>query len=537
MSVELKFCGAAGVVTGSSYLLQTPKVKFLIDCGLFQGTKTVRELNYGDFPFNPAEISFVLLTHAHIDHSGLLPKLVNKGFKGKIYTSEATKDLLAYMLPDSANIQETEVKRLNEKNRQRGLKEVEPIYTFADADAALKQIEPVKIDGWLDMPMGVKARFWNAGHILGSASIELKIPAERGGEVHMLFSGDLGPDNKSFHNNPESPKGLDYVVVESTYGDRERKDGTIEERRQKLRREILQAVEARGNILIPAFAVERTQELLLDLDVLADRGEIPALPLFIDSPLATKVTSVFEKHLCELEETSGKDCPFHGKNVRFTQSVEESKGLNRIKSGAIIMAASGMCDAGRIRHHLLNNLWNKNATVLFAGYQAEGTLGKFIQGGTKRVRIHGQEVDVNARIRTLEGYSAHADQGELMAWVKERLPVRKNIFLTHGTEDSRAVLEQKLAASGVNPALIVRPLIDDLWRLDTAGGAEKLAGASPARITPETLSSTDWHNDYARFVLDLAQHLRGLKDSSARHALLNDLMRRIAPKNGKNGNS
>lgn len=528
MTVEIKFCGAAGVVTGSSYLVSAPQGKFLIDCGMFQGTKTIRELNYGDFGFDPSEISFVLLTHAHIDHSGLLPKLVKEGFTGEIFATEATKDLLEYMLPDSASIQESEVRRLNKKNEHRGLQEVSPIYTMEDAEQTLQQIASCAFNKWVDLPLkGIQARFWNAGHILGSASIEIKI---QGGEtpVHILFSGDLGPDHKSLATSPESPNNIDYLVVESTYGDRIRGALTVHDRRQQLKREILDALMSKGNIIIPSFAVERTQELLLDLDWLMDKNELPAIPLFIDSPLATKVTGVFKKHNC-LQD--GEECPFHGQNVRYIQSVEESKALARIKSGAIIMSASGMCEAGRIRYHLRDNLWNPKATVLFVGYQAEGTLGKFIQTGAKRVRIHGEEVDVKARIRTLDCYSAHADQSELVAWVKSRLPVLKNIFLTHGTEDSRMGFEQKLASIGVHPSSIIKPMIDDKFRLGTASAAVRVISSDSPRITKEQMGATDWHNDYARLVLDLAETLRNMKSSGQRHALLNNLMNQIY-KNG-----
>lgn len=527
MSVEIKFCGAAGVVTGSCYLLKMPAGQFIVDCGMFQGTKTVRELNYGDFGFDPKEISFVLLTHAHIDHSGLLPKLHKQGFTGKIYTTEPTKDLLEYMLPDSAYIQETEVRRLNRRNQQRNIPLIEPIYTQEDAAVCLEHIAFVKMNGWIDLPLGVKARFWNAGHILGAASIELKIPGDQGKIVHILFSGDLGPENKLFHPSPESPHDIDYLVVESTYGDRQREDRSIEMRRNRLKDEILGAVERRGNIIIPAFAVERTQELLMDIDWLAEHSQIPEMPVFIDSPLATKVTEVFQKYRGELQDMSGA-CGFKCRNVHFVQSVEESKSLNRIKSGAIIMAASGMCEAGRIRHHLKNNLWNQAATILFVGYQAEGTLGKMLQDGQKKVRIHGEEVDVNARIRSIETYSAHAEQRELIAWVKSRLPIRKNIFIIHGSDPSRQGMAKVLAENGIAPAALIMPTIDERFRLDVEQALKLEEGR---RITPsEAAATTDWHNDYARFVLELAQFLREMPDSGSRRGLLKDLMQHIAGK-------
>lgn len=526
MPVDIKFCGAAGVVTGSSYLVTSPHAKFLVDCGLFQGTKTVKELNYGGFGFAPEELSFVLLTHAHIDHSGLLPKLYRQGFTGKVYTTEATRDLLEFMLPDSAFIQETEVKQLNRRNAQRGLPEVEPIYTNVDAEACLAHIDPVKRNVWIDLPGGVRARFWNAGHILGSSSIELRIPDGDGRGVGILFSGDLGPDNKKFYADPESPHDIDYVVVESTYGGRPRGKITIDDRRDRLRQELLDAVDAGGNILIPSFAVERTQEVLQDIDWLIEHNKIPEMRVFIDSPLATKVTSVFDKYKDELKDLSGNGEPFRGRNIHYTQSVEDSKALNRIKSGAIIMSASGMCEAGRIRHHLRNNLWNAACTVLFVGYQAEGTLGHFIQSGQKKVRIHGEEVDVHARIRSIESYSAHADQLELVDWVRERLPVHKNIFLTHGVDESRKAMKQKLAEGGIAAEKILLPMIDDVFRLDAGTCAECLPGEAP-RLQPEEMTATDWHNDYAQFVLDLAAYLRGMKDAKARRGLLRDLAQQI----------
>lgn len=535
MSVQIKFCGAAGIVTGSCYLITVPEGKFLVDCGMYQGTKTVRELNYGDFGFDAREIEFVLLTHAHIDHSGLLPKLVREGFDGKIYTTQATKDLLAYMLPDSAFIQMSEVERLNRTNRHRGQPEIEPIYTVQHAEACLELIEQVNLDTWLDLPFGIRGRYWNAGHILGSGSIELEIPNEDGKKTHMLFSGDLGPEHKAFHDDPDGPKEIDYVLVESTYGDRERPDYTLESRRKNLRDEILAAREAGGNIVIPSFAVERAQELLLDLDTLMDTGEIPQMTVFIDSPLATKVTEVFTKHQCDMQ-MGDKGCPFTGKNFKFTESVEESKAINMIRSGAIIMSASGMCEAGRIRHHLRNNLWDTKATVIFVGYQAEGTLGKMLQEGAERVRIHGEEIEVRARIRTLHEYSAHADQSELVAWVKERLPVRKGIFLTHGADYARAMFREKLVAEGIDPKMIFPPMIDDVYHLDGEKPEKIVTGKS--RLSAEGLAARDSHNEYASFVLELANTLRGMKGEEARKRLIADLSERVrqegvAPKKAK----
>jgi len=289
MSVSLTFHGAASTVTGSCFLVGTEHGQLLVDCGLFQGTKTIRELNYQDFPFQPSKLAAVLLTHAHIDHSGLIPKLIRKGFRGQIIATEPTADLLGFMLPDSGYIQESEVERLNRRNRQRGRPRVEPIYTKRDAEAALEQLSTCAYGEWLEPLQGVRARYWNAGHILGSASIELEIAQAKGGALKLLFSGDIGPDEKAFHAAPEAPSDVDYLVVESTYGNRDRTEVTLDQRRRKLGEEVRAALDAGGNLLIPAFAVERTQELLLALSRLIRDGVIPEVPVFIDRPDACYV--------------------------------------------------------------------------------------------------------------------------------------------------------------------------------------------------------------------------------------------------------
>ncbi len=527
--VRLTFHGGAGTVTGSCYRLQHPDGEFLIDCGLFQGPKSVRKLNYEPFPFDPGTVDFLLLTHAHIDHSGLIPKLCRHGFSGPIHTIESTRDLLTFMLPDSGHIQESEVERLNRRNRRRGRAEVEPIYTRADAEACLDQITGVAYESWFEPGPGIRARYWNAGHILGSASIELKI--ERGdgtAPLHLLFSGDLGPDEKIFHLEPDSPAGLDYVVCESTYGDRDRADATVEERRRALRQEIEAAVAAGGNLLIPAFAVERTQELLHDIGVLLAEGKIPEMPVYLDSPLAQNATKVFIKHAAALEDVALDEAElFRNPNFHFTRDVEESKALNRITSGAIIIAASGMCDAGRIRHHLRNNLWRPEATVLFVGYQAPGTLGHLLLNGEKEVRIHGREIAVRARIRRIENYSAHADQQELVRWVRERLPVRAGIFLTHGEDHAREVLRTHLIEAGCKGDAIFMPMLDDAVELDVA---PPVARRDRVRVAEDELTF-DWHNDYAALLLQLGRTLDALPDDAARR----DLLRRMRALLGDKG--
>jgi metallo-beta-lactamase family protein len=521
VTISLNFCGAAGTVTGSCYLIHHPGGRFLVDCGLFQGSKTLRALNYGAFPFVPAKIDFVLLTHAHIDHSGLVPKLVKAGFAGRVVTTAGSRDLLTFMLPDSGHIQETEVERLNRRNLQRGRPEVAPIYTQADAEASLAQLAAVAYERWIDCGAGVRARFWNAGHILGAASIEVEIATgdTRRRFLRLLFSGDLGPGHKIFHPDPEAPENFDYLIVESTYGDRDRPTVTPTARRHLLREEVAAAMKRGGNLLIPAFAVERTQELLFDLGRLFANGELPRIKVFLDSPLAIRATQVFAAHAGDLEDVDAAESPFQQPNFQFVESVEQSMAIGRIHGGAIIIAASGMCDAGRIRHHLKQNLWRPDSTVLLVGYQAPGTLGSLIEQGVKAVRIHGEEVSVKATIRRLDAYSGHADRTELIDWVKERLPAKRAIFLTHGEESALASLKVGLVAIGCAAERVLIPRLDDRIQL-TDGDEAPRPKPAEHRLPPEAVGRPDWHNDYAALALDLQHRLNELADDAARQRLL-----------------
>ena len=369
MTVTLRFCGAARTVTGSCYLFETPHSKVLVDCGLFQGQKTLKALNYGAFPFRPADIDVVLLTHAHIDHSGLLPKLVREGFAGRIFATRGTIDLCSYMLPDAGGIQESEVEALNRRNTARGRAPVLPIYTKADAFAAQSSFQAVDYEQWIEVQPNVRARYWNAGHLLGSASIELEFLGEghSGEPLRILASGDIGPDAKLLETSPEAPAGFDYVISESTYGDRERPSITAQSRRERLAAEVCEAQAADGALLIPAFAVERTQELIVDLVDLMQQGQIPTAPIFLDSPLAIRATEVFRQHASELGPDIDMGAILQSPHLRFTETVSESKAIEKLSGFHIIIAASGMCDAGRIRHHLKHWLWNRKATVLLPG--------------------------------------------------------------------------------------------------------------------------------------------------------------------------
>ncbi len=521
----LTFCGAAGTVTGSCYWLQTETCQFLVDCGMFQGSKTLKELNYGAFPFDPEQIDFVLLTHAHIDHSGLIPKLVKKGFRGSIFATHGTLDLLTYMLPDSGYIQETEVARLNRRNQQRGRDAVAPIYTRQDATTALKSFSAVEYEQWCDVADSVRARYWNAGHILGAASIEVEVTTGGNGShtTRLLFSGDIGPEHKLFHPDPDAPSNWDYVFCESTYGGRPRTDASPQSRRNILEHEVNTALSKGGNLLIPVFAIERTQELLLDLSDLSDEGRIPNVPIFLDSPLAIKATEVFAKNAASLEDTNGKKNIFHRSNIRFTETVDESKAIARVHGGSIIMAGSGMCEAGRIRHHLKQNLWRKDATVLLVGYQAPGTLGNLLSQGLSSVKIQGEDLKVKAAIRQIDVYSGHADGEQLVSWLLDRRPINSAVFLTHGEDAGLEALRTDLQSAGVPPELIIVPSLDDT--VDLLGGKSKVKfKPKPHRLSPEFIGGRDWHNELAEFSL----RLRDLLDTAADDKSRNVILRRIS---------
>lgn len=522
----LRFCGAAQTVTGSCYWLQTDQCSFLVDCGLFQGPKTLKELNYRPFPFDPSKIDFVLQTHAHIDHAGLLPKLSAHGFQGPIYATEGTKDLLTFMLPDSGYIQEMEVSQLNIRNLRHGKPEVEPIYTRQDAEDCLALFKMVDYQAWTTVGAGVRARFWNAGHILGSASIEIEIDQENAAPLRLLFSGDIGPDNKLFHPDPEAPSNFDYVISEATYGGRERPDVTPAARKSALRQEVLNALDHNGMLLIPIFAVERTQELITDLIALQDAGEIPKVPIFLDSPLAIRVTRVFQRHAHGLEDLGPTPRFTSNPTVHPTETAEQSKQIAKITGSAIILAASGMCEAGRIRHHLKQWLWQGKATVLFVGYQAIGTLGRILSEGAKSVKIHGQEIRVKARIRKIDTYSGHADGSELVDWIVERRPIKQALILTHGEEPQMLALKSALIETGFTEKDILIPELDDDITLG-GEGASVLAPSSDQRLPPEALGGPDWHNDLTELIFDLRDTFEQAADEKARAKVLRRIRRAL----------
>lgn len=500
---RLTLHGAAGTVTGSCFEVAFAGRRVLVDCGLFQGSRTLEALNYEPFRFDPATLDAVLLTHAHLDHSGLLPRLAAEGFGGPIFCTTATRDLLAVMLPDAAKIHEQDAARRNRRADRADEPHITPLYTAADAERAVELAVPISLEEQFEVAPGFQARYWNAGHILGAASIQLFA-----GGTSLLFSGDLGPGHKSFQRDPRGPCGIDHVLCESTYGDRRRETVTAEARRSSLEEEIREARSRGGNLLIPVFALERTQELLLDLATLIDAGRAPRLTVFIDSPLASRATEVFRRHAGDLEDLENGEI-FNHPSFHFVESVEQSIGLNAL-SGAVILAASGMCEAGRIRHHLRHNLPRSDSTILFVGFQAQGTLGRAILDGAGRVRISGRDVAVRAAIRRIDSYSAHADRDELMAWIKARDPIRGSLFLTHGEAHALDTLRQD--AGHILPSVIV-PEIGETYALPSAAPARRL---TTGRSDLRGVVGRDWQNDYADFAANLKHELQRIESARER---------------------
>ncbi|MDE4172511.1 MBL fold metallo-hydrolase [Phaeobacter sp. PT47_59] len=522
---RLSFHGAAGAVTGSCFRLLTPDGNFLIDCGMFQGPKSEKELNYRPFPFEPADITAVILTHAHIDHSGLLPKLVREGFKGPIYVTPATHDLCAVMLPDSAHIQEFEVEQYNRRAGQRGRKRVNAIYDATDVKKTLKAMQNQDYGDWFAFGKGARARFWNAGHMLGSATVEIEIVQPERKPLRLCFSGDIGPDHKLLHPDPEAPKGIDYLVCESTYGDTDRMDKSSEERRRQLCDEILEAIRPNGALIIPSFAVERAQELISDLGQLITEGKLPRIPVYLDSPLAIRATEVFARNKADLEGGATLAQSLHSPWLNFCQTAEQSKSLDQKREFHIVIAASGMCEAGRVRHRLRNWLWREEATVLLVGYQATGTLGQLLLSGQQTVRIQGDEIKVRARIRSLDLYSGHADGPELAQWIAEREPVSAGVFLVHGEPPALQGLADRITATVPHERMVI-PSLDATFEL-TAQGPVPVGGETVPRLDPKRIARLDWHNDVSRLLLDLSDALYAMTSDKERAIMIRRLRRAL----------
>lgn len=454
--MKLRFLGAAGTVTGSCFLIETGLVRVMVDCGMFQGPRAIRERNYQKFPVEPSSVDCLLLTHAHIDHSGLIPKLIKQGFKGKIYATSATVDLCAVMLPDSGYIQEMEVERLNRKHQRAGRPLLSPIYTADDARESMKSFQRVDYGEILNLTPEINVRFINAGHILGSAMLEVWV-REGSRQTKLVFTGDLGSNDKPFIEDPSPVREADCVVMESTYGGRLHQDA--HNKLDLLHEVAWETYRKGGNLIIPAFAVERTQDLLFDINILVREERFPPMDIYIDSPMAIAATEVFKQHgecyddECRRMMNQGPG-PFDMPNLKYSRTAEESVALNSIRGGAVILSASGMCDAGRIKHHLRHNLWRPESTVLFVGYQAPGTKGARLLGGADFIRIHGEDVKVRADIRQIDGYSSHADQNGLLDWLGGFTTMPRTIFLVHGEPDGAKTLAGVIRKRfGVDPVI------------------------------------------------------------------------------------
>lgn len=459
--MKVTFLGAAETVTGSNFLVEGAGKKFLVDCGLHQGKFEEELLNDEPFDYDVNSIDFMLLTHAHIDHSGRIPKLYKDGYKNPIYATKATCDLCSIMLPDSGHIQETENEIKNKKRKRNGKKPIEPLYTVEDAENSIELFKEVEYDQIVDLAPGISARFNDAGHMLGSSIIEIWI-TENNQTKKIVFSGDIGNNDIPLLSSPTMIESADYLIMESTYGDRLHLKN---DQKANLFLDIVtETLDNGGTVVIPSFAVGRTQEILFELNKIKDSKEkdeafkkeyetLMNAKVYVDSPLATSATEVFEKNMDlfkpEVQEFIKRgDNPLDFPGLNFTQSVDESKALNMSDEPCIIISASGMCDVGRIKHHLKHNIWKPKSTILFVGYQAPGTLGRRIVDGEKKVKILGEEFAVKARVEYIEGYSGHADQEWLLNFVysfTSQMP--KHIFLVHGEPNAQETLKEKIEST------------------------------------------------------------------------------------------
>jgi metallo-beta-lactamase family protein len=515
--VTIKFHGAAGTVTGSCYEVIAEGRSILIDCGLFQGTRSLEGLNHEEMPFKSDDIEAVILTHAHLDHSGRLPALVAKGYAGPIYCTEPTADILEPLLLDSAKLQEADVERRNRRHDRAHLPRFKPLYTDDDVASTIAQLHSTSYCSWTDLGDGAGFRLWDARHIVGSASVELRIAGQR-----LLFSGDIG-GGSAIHCVDTPVGGYDHIICESTYGDRDRDPVLVTDRREEFARHVDEVLTRGGNLLIPAFAVERTQVVLEDLVSLFETKRLGLVNVFVDSPLAERVTRATLRH-----RHGGYDLMGHP-NIRFVHDVAESKRLNAIK-GAIIIAGSGMCDGGRIRHHLLHNLPNPASRVLLVGYQVAGTLGSVLKGGARYVRISGHDVAVRADVRSIDSYSTHADRTALLDWIKGRVPISGSVFLTHGEPCAFEGLSKDIAGVAGLPKAIV-PALGEAWQIKAGQPARRSSRArSDVR---QRLAPYDWTAQLAALESGLAERVRALPTDKARMQAVSSILRTLERAEGR----
>ncbi len=515
--IEIFFHGAAGTVTGSCFEVKGSGKSILIDCGMFQGTRSLEALNHQKLPFDPMTLDAVILTHAHLDHSGRLPYLVASGCRAPIWMTAPTADIIEPLLLDSAKLQTSDAVRRNRRPDRMGLTPFEPLYTADDVADCIGQVRETEYCTWNDLGDGDGFRFWDARHIVGSASAELIVAGQR-----LLFSGDIG-GGSAINCIAGELGGYDHIICESTYGDREREPSLISDRREQLAKYIEETIDRGGNLLIPAFAVERTQVILEDLSALFETKRLRPINVFVDSPLAERVTRATLRH-----RHSGYDL-FDQPNIRFTHDIEESKKINSM-TGVIIIAGSGMCQGGRIRQHLLHNLPHPKARVLLVGYQVAGTLGAVLRDGAHHVRISGHDVPVRADVKVLDSYSTHADRPALLDWMKTRAPVAGSVFLVHGEATSLSVLSKDVGATPNLGAPII-PLIGETWKLTKGHPAKRTAHTTDdlrARISPR-----DWTAGLAALESSLGDRLRALPSDAARERAVAALNRSLERSEGR----
>lgn len=507
--VKVTCLGAAGTVTGSNFLVENPQGKrVLVDCGMFQGGKRMELRNWREWDFDPSQVKTLFLTHAHIDHSGRIPKLVHDGFRGKIFTSPPTAQLCGIMLLDSAHVQEMDARWQTRRNRREAKAEISPLYSMEDAQNSLQYLVPVERDEIIQVEDGIRARLRNAGHILGSSILELWV-SDGQQEIKIVFSGDIGKSNQLILKDPAEIFNADYLFVESTYGNRLHK--SFDESKAELLEAITYAVSHGEKVIIPAFAVERTQEIIYLLGEFSRQGKLPDIPIYLDSPLAIKATEIFRQNRKYYDEETtaivnhGFD-PFSLPNLHYSESSADSMAINEKRGPAIVIAGNGMCTAGRIKHHLKHNLWREGASIVIVGFQANGSTGRKIVEGYKTVKVFGQDVAVKARVFTIGGFSAHADQNDLLKWVGNFSESRPRVFVVHGEvavcEEFAGVVKERLGLQTYVPR----------WREGLVLKPKEFTAQAPAEVEVPVDLRSDMLSAYA----DVERHLSSLREKIAR---------------------
>ncbi len=541
--MNIRFLGAVRGVTGSCHYIEFNGKKALLDCGMYQGKD--ESFNLDDFEVNPSEIDYLFLSHSHIDHCGRIPLLVKRGFKGIIFCTKPTYDLCEIMLIDSAHIQETEAEWKNRKARRSGKKIIEPMYTQNDASESLKYFKPVLYDQIIDVDENLSVKFNDAGHILGSSIIEMWF-REENETIKLVYSGDLGMGERPILRDPTVIESADYVIMESTYGNRVHDN--IEKRSEELIDVILKTARRGGTVVIPSFAVGRTQEIIYELNKFYDskckqcgkENELRKIPVYVDSPLATKATEIFKRNSYAFDEEAREeilsgDNPLEFENLHFTHSAEESIQLNFSTEPKIIISASGMCEAGRIKHHLKHNLWKKECSIVFVGYQAEGTLGRKIVDGVKDVKILGEEIHINAEVYNIEGFSGHADKIGLMNWLRGFKNKPKNVFVVHGEPESKEEFSKNVDETlGISCIIPQYNTIYDIKAVSVEEikieGAERVAVEDKYRIIDSDKQIKELEND----VKELKKMFENALKLTEGHLNKNDLNRETINKINNN---